>query len=424
MISFKGGILRIEKNKNRDLFRLPFEICLFLGIIFYFSYQRVIHYSGVALLILGPVIITAGKLYNKQLNNPILSVWYLAFTAFAELSSSWAYSPHTAALKFIKFMLISLTVGFGITQYVNSKKDIEQILNIYLYSSLVIALSEFIGTPVDRWFSGYFGSVVSHNNSNLFGFIILYAAIIAFYKAYLLHKRYWYPAVLLFLFGCILSSSRKAVLMSFFGIIIIILFAFKRKHHIFHFFLIGGAIAVLFTLFMTDDILYDTIGQRLETLIKFANNEQTKYGSLQIREYYINFAKTLFERNPIIGQGFLNFSNHLAIETDFEINYAHNNYWEILADLGIAGFILYYWLYAYILIKLATDFFKKKFTSLRLLAFSMLTAELILEWGVVSMYSVLYQVAVILIFLCATTDDTENPKQFYYSNNTSGLSGG
>lgn len=424
MVTFKNGILRIEKNEKDNLFRMLFEICLYIGMIFYFLAFSSLHYVGVAALIAGPAIITADKLYSRKLNNITLSVWYILFIVYAELSALWAYSPYTSALKYVKFMMVALVVCFGMTQYVNNKDDLEKLLNIYLYASLSITLIEFIGTPFSKWFDGYFGSAVGGGNTNTFGFIILYASVIGFYKAYILHKRLWYPAVALFLFGCILSSSRKAVIMSVFGIVFIILFAFRRKHHFLHFFLAVGAAVFAFILFMTNDMLYDAIGNRLETLIDFVNDEATKVGSLQHREFYIDFAKDLFRRQPMIGQGFANFATILALETTSDAIYAHNNYWEILADLGLIGFALYYWLYFFMLIKLVITFFQKKFTYLNLMALALLVSEFILEWGVISMYSLFYQMAVSIIFLCATVNDNGDKKQFYYSSENYKLSGG
>lgn len=424
MVSFKNGILRIEKSGTDRVFRLPYEISLYIGILFYFRASMVpTHYVGVAMLIASPVIITAGKLYYKQINKPLLSIWYLLFIAYAEVSSAWAYSPTTSALKYIKFMMVALVVCFGMTQYVDNKNDFERILTIYLCAALSIMLVELIGTPTSRWFSGYFGHYVSRSNANTFGFIVLFASIIAFYKAYILHKRIWYLPTALFLLGCILSSSRKAVLISVFGIMFILLFAVGRKHHILHFFLAIGAAAFIFALLMSNETLYGTIGNRFETLIDFANNEETKHGSLQLREYYIDFAKLLFKRKPLIGQGFANFANLIALETNSEQIYAHNNYWEILADLGIFGFIFYYWIYIYMIVKLLVALYKKKFTYLKLLALAMLISEFILEWGVITMYSPYHQIIIALIFLCATTD-AEDKKMFFYTNNKPSTSGG
>lgn len=420
MVSFKNGILRIEKSEKDRFFRFPFEICFYLGFIFYFLAFSSLHYVGVALMITGTAIMTSGKLYYKRINSPVLSAWYLLFLIYAEMSSIWAYSPSISALKYVRFMMLALVYCFGIIQYVDSKKDLERLLNVILYAALTIAIIEFVGTPFNQWFSGYFGSAVGGGNTNTFGFILLYASMIAFYKAYILHKKIWYPAVLLFLSGCVLSSSRKAVFMSVFGILMIILFAFKRKHHLIHFILALIAAGVAFTIIMTNQTLYDAVGNRIETLIAFANNETTKYGSLQYREYYIEFAKVLFKRKPVTGHGFANFATLLALETTAKGIYAHNNYWEILADLGIIGFILYYWIYVYMFIKLAITFFRKKFTYLKLLAITMLVSELILEWGVITMYSPIFQTIIAFMFCCCTIDDSEDKKLFFYSESQTG----
>lgn len=423
MVSFRDGVLRIQKSESDRFFRLPFEICFYLGMVIYYLVFSKLHYIGVAALMVGPAVITCGKLYNSRINKPILSFWYLAFIALAELSSLWAYAPLMSALKYVKFMMLILVICFGITQYVDTKEDAERILDIYLYGAITIALIQFIGTPYEHWYDGYFGAAIGGNNTNTFGYILLYAAIIAFYKAYIKKERLWYLAEALLLFGCVLSSSRKAIAVVAFGILFIVFFAFRRKGHFFHFLIVIGIIVAAFIFFMENEVLYEIIGKRLENLIDFTSNNSSVYemGSLQLREYYVDFAKLLFKRKPVLGQGFANFATLLAAETKAShAIYAHNNYWELLADLGIIGFITYYWFYFYLLIKLGIKLFRKEFTYLKLLALSMLLSEFIIEWGVVSMHVIYPQLVIALIYICMNVDDAPGKKQFFYSNSQPG----
>lgn len=417
MVSFKDGILKIEKNERDRFFRFPFEICLYLGLVFYNLVNSPLHYVGVAILIAGAIIITAGKLFNSRINFPILSIWYLAFLCFAEMSSLWAYSPLTSAFKYIKFMLLILTFCFGITQYADTKKDVERLMDIFLYVSLTIVLIEYIGTPFEKWFEGYFGSFICGSNTNTFSYITMFAALMAFYKSYIKGKKLWYLATVLFLFSCLLSSSRKAVAMSSFGILFFILFAVGRKHHILHFIIAILTVAFIFSLIMTNDVLYNVIGYRINTLIVFTNDSEAinKTDSLQLRDYYINFAQVLFHRKPIFGQGFANFATLLNAETNQGYFYSHNNYWEILADLGIVGFILYYWFYIYMAIRLIIRLVRKEFTELKLLAATMLVMEFILEWGVISMFFPYHQTVITLMYVFINVYDKEDKKKFFYS---------
>lgn len=420
MVSFKDGILKIQKSEPDRLFRAPFEICWYLGMVFYHLMTSGVHYLGVVFYLAGAAIMTAGKLYKSKINKPLLSIWYLAFIVFAELSSMWAYAPLTSALRYIKYMLLILVFCFGLVQYADTEKDIERLLDIYLYASLTFALIEFIGTPPDQWFGGYFGGFVSGENTNTFGFTMLCSSMIAFYKAYFKKKKLWYLPLMLFLFGCVLSSSRKSLVMTAFGLLFLLFFAFGRKHHFLHFFLAIAAAAVAFVFIMQNDVLYDVIGYRIQNLIDFTNDNTSVYehGSLQMREYYVEFAKLLFSRKPLIGHGFANFATIMDAETQFSAMYAHNNYWELLSDLGLVGFILYYWMYFYLLIKLVVRAFRKDFSYLQLLAMAMLISEFIIEWGVISMFFPFQQTIIALIFIC--TESSGGQKKYYYSNSRHG----
>ena len=100
--------------------------------------------------------------------------------------------------------------------------------------------------------------------------------------------------------------------------------------------LIIGILAIFET-----DALYKIIGYRLENLIKFNSGETVQEGSLPMRKFMIDYAKQLFRSRPILGYGYANYSIMLAENTYLRrAVYAHNTYYELLADLGIVGFVI------------------------------------------------------------------------------------
>lgn len=423
MISFRNGILRIQfnrrdkhNNNNNKNYQFLFDICMYLGIIFYFLERTSLHYIGVALFLAGSALIGLKRLSAFRLNNIAHSVWYLLFIALAELSTLWAYAPMTSALRYIRYMLLIVVICFGITQYTTKTADAERLIEVYAAAAFTIALIEFAGTPVHRWTAGYFGSAVGGGNTNTFGYILLFGVIIAFYKGYIKGKHWWYLPLVIMLAGCMLSSSRKAALMSILGMLFVVFFSFDRRNHLFH--LGTAAIFVVFAylIVMTNTTLYNVIGHRLENLFSFMNTGHGGDGSLYKRNFYIVYAHELFARSPLIGNGFANFADLLYHEIDAGYIYAHNNYWEILADLGIVGFIIYYWFYAYIGFKLIGNFFRKRMSEIQTLALAMFISQLLLEWGIVTMYNLTTQLIVALIFTCTFTDKFNDQKKYYYSD--------
>ncbi len=417
MISLKNNILRIEKGNMDSFLRRLYEISFFLGIIMYYLFDAVLHYIGVGFFVLGAVIITFNKIINSKINIPINSIWYLGFLIFAEISSSWAYSASFAAYKYIKFMLMILFVCFGMVQYSDTKDDTEKLSSIYLLASSTILIVLLIVTPFDNWFAGYFGTALGGDNSNTFGYIMFTSILLSFYKAYLKNQRLYYILTVLYIFGVAISSSRKSSFLALFGIMFIIFFAFRKKHHFIHFIvaLIGCLIAV-YSLFRVE-LLYDMIGFRFEKLFDFLqdNTSAGEFQSLQKRQFMIEYAKILFKNHPVLGCGFGNFTVLIDLEPQMDLSYAHNNYWEILADLGVTGFVIYYWFYLYLFVSFIIKFFRKQFNNMTLLAFTLLICEVIAEWGTVSMAFPFCQLTIAFIYLYFSTDNTASRKKFYYT---------
>lgn len=420
MISIKNGILKINSEEAEKPYSHIYELGFFITITLYFLFYTTRKVNAVAVIfgVLCTAMLIFGKLQRSKLEPSMNTAWYFIFFVFAELSFIWAYAPASSVQVYLRVMTLITIFGFGMVQYISSAKDFHRLTTIFLIAIGIIAVIELLATPVEEWTNGFFGGKVGGNNTNLFGFLCMISAILSFYKGYYLKKRYWYAPTLLFLFCCVLSSSRKALILSVAGILLLIAFAFKRKNHIKH--LILTILLTLFALVLIieDKVLYDIIGFRIVALFDFYQNGTGNYsisqGSLGIRAYFIDFAKELFRQKPILGNGFANFSVIVGDKGETGTGvYAHNNYWEILADLGIVGFILYYWFYAYMGIKLITKLIKDKTNGIASLGLSMLLTLVILEWGVVSMSSFL--VHIVITFIYATSKiETDGIKKYHY----------
>ena len=413
----------LVKNNRRNasiegntLFKRIYEICLFILIVGYFLFYetRMFQIAFVGVGLAGSLIITASKIYISRFKLPLNTIWYFIFFVLTEISAIWAYSPDNATSNYFRLMVILLFISLGITQYVDSTTDAEVLLKIFTCSALLVALIQLFSTPISEWGAGYFGSKIGGHNSNTFGFVCSMSSVISFYLGYIKNKHYHYIFVLVFVVCCLLTSSRKAFAISFVGFLLIILLARKKKHHLIHFAVAMGISFFALVLIIVDQTLYSIVGYRFESTFDFMSSGTTDETSLFLREYFINFAKILFFEKPIIGHGFANFSIILAAEGDVSKEvYAHNNYWEILADLGIVGFITYYWFYAFILIKLIIRFFKEKSNSLSILALAMIISQLILEFGLVSMTSFYPQILLSLIYVCSYASSSK--RQYHYS---------
>lgn len=382
-----------------------YEVCFFLLFVGYFLFYdiRSLQFSFVCIGIAGSFIAFVSKIRLGLWKTALNTLWYTLFFMLAEFSSMWAVSPENATEKYLRLMLILIFIGVGIAQYVDTVVGAERILKIFLWAVVIITIVQFIFTPVESWTTGYFGSEVGGNNTNHFGYIVSMAAMVSFYFAYIKNQRFYYLTVALLFVASIFSSSRKSLGIFVAGILLLILLATKKKHHILHLAIVGIVAFSFLILIIENETMYEIVGYRFESLFGHLSGEASEQeNSIVMREYFIEFAKILFLEKPIIGHGFFNFSVLVSLENEVKNQvYAHNNYWELLADLGIVGFITYYWFYAYLFIRLAVRFFKEKDNTLPALGLTMLISQLVLEWGVVSMTLFHAQIVISLIYACS-----------------------
>ncbi len=422
MISVKDGVLKIGSGSFEVTMRLIYEICFFLSIIIYYDfYNTTLHYLGIMLSFLGTGCILLTKITRRKINHVSFFVWYSLFMIFARLSSLWAFSPSTAQFQYFNIMIFALIHSFGVTQYVENKEDFEKITAIFPLSVAVIGLSQLLASSPSVWFGGFFGTTLGNNNPNTFGIIMMYAAIIAFYKAYSLSKRRWYFVFAFTFFCCIISSSRKAFLVALISTVITMIFSKDKKYRIIHlmisFFIITFGLFLIFE----SESLYEIIGWRLENFFKFNTGENVREGSLPIRKFAIDFAKQLFRNKPILGYGYANYSLLMSEMTySRRIIYAHNNYYELLADLGIVGFSIYYSSHVYIGIRLIIKFFRESFSTIILLPIILLVAKLVCDYASITMLDPYAQTILAITFSGIFIDSSQKERQFYYEQESEG----
>ena len=126
-------------------------------------------------------------------------------------------------------------------------------------------------------------------------------------------------------------------------------------------------------------------------------HETTTDGSIRERTYFRKTGIELFKSNPIIGIGINGFRGYLASIKYRHVTYSHCNYIELLATLGIIGFLIYYLMYLVILKNSIKKFDANNY--IKLLCLSYIMVEIIFEYGFVSFYFFEIQSALMMIYL-------------------------
>ena len=398
MNSTKIGFLKQNTNLE-GLAKTLFELSFTANIISIFVFYQYMAASSVtALIMFGAALFGALVSSRKKLVVPKSTVWYTVFVIYAALSCLWSsYFDMFNASALVRQLIILLSTT-AISIYVNDAEDLEKLTSLFIFSILVITVVELSSVPPSEWFAGMLGSNYSGSNINEVSFWVVCAEIMAFYKAYVKgSNKLLYILAAYFFYFSLFSGSRKALLMGIVGPCLIVLFSTYKRFYLMKVILAVVLVAAILMLIMTDDQLYSIIGVRMESMFDYFTESRSQKvdSSIYFREYLISLAKRNFEESPIFGKGFMTFLR--IVENDYGMSglYAHNNYWQIMSDLGLVGLIIYYSFYV----------------SLMFLTFIILL--LILEYGIVSMTSKYSQIILALSFTAIYID--EDTRQYRYN---------
>jgi O-antigen ligase len=312
-----------------------------------------------------------------SLGNCVLLVG--SFLLICVLSIFWASDKTVALSK--SFTIFKLFVLFLLTYNLFNKNDVEifplsvvvagyalVIYSFYIYGFTNIVKAILAGERL--------GSEISQTNT--FGMYSAIATIGCLYFAIGKNRKIFYILSILPFFLILASGSRKAILMIPLGVFLLIVFKYGiRLKFVFY------AVIMLFVFFLILQLPFlDFIKSRLISMFNIFVGDQVD-SSTQTRLDMIIFGLREFSKKPFLGYGIDNF--RVLYGELYASAYAHNNFIELLVDVGLLGFVIYYSIYLYLILKLLPNAWKVKNISVFL--FIMLCTMLIMDIGVVSYYS-------------------------------------
>ena len=415
MTGFAGGRRLIEKPSGIPDFL--WSVCFFLLMLsvicfggknegldyyYYFTFFLFVGYSGLLFLF------RIGR--TMRLYLPMHTVWYGLFLLLAILSGIWADSLSYTMVPISKMTQILVVTGCLIL-YVDSREKLERYIYTVMAATLFMTVYIYARTPRAKWFNGYLGTVTRFNTNDV-GCALSVMVLFAFYEAYVHKKRGAYAIAAIAFLTAVLTSSRKALLMCISGILLIVVFNYRARNYILRVLIILAGLASVLVLVYQIPYLYNAVGWRLNKMIEFVMNDDTSDHSLVLRKFYIDMAQTFFEENPLVGIGMNNFSYRIR-DYGSAIAYAHNNYMEIAADLGIVGLVTYYWFYVYLLWKL----FKQVLDGHKnaLLFLSMMILFMVFEYGMVNYYKMQVQMGIAISYAVVVMNDRADTANYLRS---------
>ena len=321
--------------------------------------------------------------------------WYLTFIAVSIIAM--VYSPDGSFLNNSSYLLYTTTlILFCFCTLIDSFEKIIIVMRSYEWGS---ALLFFILYYTNNLFTDERIGGSFTGNSNTFA---LFMMVAFFFTSWLFlyyeknkHKRIITGMIMIMdLITVLLSGARKSVIACM--IYIVILFLYKqdkkgRRHFIRNIILIALVLFYVWKLMLNNPYLYNVVGNRMESLINqlLGNQVLIKGSSSYLREEYRHAAILGWMKSPIWGHGYDSFHFYNAIVNGHNV-YSHNNYTELLYNLGVIGFAVYYFEY----LRLILLGFKSKDTSTKAITIAGMIGILLTEYGQVD-----YNASIIMIFL-------------------------
>lgn len=324
--------------------------------------------------------------------------WYAAVLGFFALwcliSSFWAVSPDralSASVGVVQFVLL----GFFLTVYVRIEDDSRFVLGCLAWSGLILLLVLVCVTPGSLWLEAVRATTDIGTDQNRIGYTVGYhpntlgylcaiCIVLWFYKYFSSSKkkRYFIPIVALFVV-MLFTKSRLSIVVMAVGVMTIWLLsangAVKRMATVIAVLLC--AVLGIWGLFNIP-VLYDLVGFRFAGMLGSATSVDA---STATREEMIRVALSLFEQNILTGVGFANYAIYYFYDfSGHALTYAHSNYAELLADLGLPGAVSYYAIPVWTLITLIRTVKSSPDRNTHILYISLLAVLLVADYSSIS----------------------------------------
>lgn len=364
----------------------------------------IIH-SIVMFCMIGAVIFCMFLKGNRDISQIItrFTVWYGIFFILCYLS---AFLFKQSDPSILYPMMVSLVIPFCFIQTIDTTAKLEACLNVYIISALIMAFLLWQTGQLDYLYIGAhsearLGTEVT-GNANIFTALIMYAEVFAAwfmtYKQGRFSRLIYFLAFVILLFFMVVSGGRKTIIAVIGALSVFIVLRNNRKvikNIIIALFLIIG----IFIAILNIPFLYELIGERFEGLFAFFTGKESSVSSDNTRGQMFLLALRGWYERPLLGYGIDSFK-FLNKATTGHFYYTHNNFAELLYDVGIIGFAIFYYMFFYIYrnLKRIGDSNRKY----KVLGFGILIELLLFDIGGVSYYLVGNIIILSLAYLCTS----------------------
>lgn len=268
--------------------------------------------------------------------------WSILLLFYASISIIWA-EHQDAAFAYVISLIQVVLLGICLSIYIKTEDDAERVMSYYIVGCVTMAIRTLLSTPVSSWGSGRLVLTTYHVNemANMCTYAAIMAMAFLFKDITKKRKLVYGIALLLMVFLIILSAAKKNML-CLPVMLVVVFFISQKSMGKFMSNLLLAVIVIWIVLIVASEYMdiFEFAFDRLSNIESLITGSGIIDKSTSEREYLMSTAVEVFKNNPIFGVGINNyrFFNNIGY-------YAHNNYLELAASLGIIGVIIYYSMY-------------------------------------------------------------------------------
>ena len=389
--------LNIFQFKNISLLDVAF--CIFFAVATNadLMVNPILWWGSIALIIVTQFILNRGKF---KFNSSKFKVWIFMFLITCTLSI--VYSINRAiSIDQLKTLIILALVMIYVESELNNLNSIEKMIMLYVIGVGMTLIYVLLTQDLNQFQLAIHGEASTGRwNGNEIGMNAAMALILILYlfpkaKNPLL-KIYYIIVVTASLYLIYWMGSRKTIVFFILGVCGVILLR-RPKKIIRNLLLVCCTITVSWNLLMEIPSLYQNVGWRLEALTYSITGKGKADSSTLLREKYIKVGIESFKESPLIGYGVGTFSEINKAKTNHN-TYSHNNFIEIAVGMGLIGFIFYYWIYIYLIMKYLKLFIYKRTSFLVSVLFIVFVLYLVTQVGLVTYESLIQCLLILFLY--------------------------
>ena len=327
-------------------------IAYYFSLLVFVSKPETLKYSKILF-----VLFMLSMIGNLIISNQTISIRkplriYGPFFIFCMFSIIWAVDRTQALTTTITLAQMFVLLVFTYSYY-SIYEDVDFLIWAIVICGVLMSVYCIWYYGIDAYITaitvkGRLGNDIS--NANTIATNAAISTIGCVYYALYKKKYVYYPLAALCVIVILGSSSRTGFLITVIGCLMLVLIKTVEVKNIVKTF-VKLLIATFFVVLIFNIVMRflpdASIFSRLETMFAFFSDNGGRVDSSTLeRMAMIELGKNIFKSSPLIGIGVDN-ARVVAMQSGFWNTYLHNNFIELLADVGIIGFLLFYRFYYY-----------------------------------------------------------------------------